>query len=400
MSRNNPSRKQSKPLATQSASVGLSVARPKFRIWLLIAGLAVLICGLWFWFSESPQSYYARGQAVLEQQPAKAEELARLAIEVSGGDFPAAQLLQCRALAATNQWDAALGGFSLIRDTGKCDPVDLADLGTKAFASQQFQLGEMALEAARRSEHPPARVFELLVPWRLQQRELTEALEMCRVWQEVNRNDPRAWAIAGDLEATNLNLSAAISDYREALRHTPAPDIEIHVRSALVQLYADIGDVAAAREHLDIVLKTGLADKNVQLKAVEVLRMEGKLDEAIREINRYLEKDGKSAEALKQRGILYLDQGEYSSAIRDLKQAVGENPFDKAAHIKLAQAYVRSGQQELAEPHFEKHRRLTAATNRILELNGQLERDPHNELLKQQLKELGREIGLEQSSEN
>jgi tetratricopeptide (TPR) repeat protein len=394
VSSSDPNRKTSKqspgPQAQRdSATRPLRVRR---RLLLLIVGL---LCagGLYLWTTESAQSYYARAIVLLAKEPEKAEQLAARAIERAGGDFPAAQLLQCRALAATNHWDTALGGFSLIRDLKQCEPQELADLGAKAFESQQYQLGEMALEAALASKSAPAEVFEILVPWRAQQGRQGQALELCRAWQTDYPNDPQAWSNAADLEASNLEVAQAISDYREALRHSPHSDLENHIRGALLGLLADSGDVSAAREQLDIVLKSGVANNSVRLKAVEILRLEGKHAEAMEEITRYLENVEKSPAALRLRGILYLDQKDYQSAICDLKQVVTDDPFDKAAHIKLAQAYLKSGQRELAEPHFQAHRRLVEATNEILEINSKLERAPHDEALRKRLRELNEIIG-------
>lgn len=377
-------------------SAGTTVMNPSGRFrwtWLLVAIFIAALVGLYFWMSRDAQYYFTQAHAALKLRPAEADRLAQLAIEQAGGDFPAAQLLQCRALAATNQWDAALGGFSLIKNPASCDPEDLVALAEIAFKSHKFQLGEMALMAALSTERPSPRVFELLVPRFLQSGQPGEALLLCRRWQKANSKDPSAWSTAADLETQNFALGAAIGDYNEALRLDPAPELERHIRSALVQLLADTGDFAGARKQLDLVLKFGSPEKAVRLKSIQILRMEGKRKEALREIEDYIQQVEKSPEVLKQRGILSLDLGDIPSAIRDLKQVVAENDFDKDAHFKLAQAYIRSGHQELAQPHLDRNRQLTEATTKILEVEDQLRTNPDNAALRTQLDGLYKQIG-------
>jgi tetratricopeptide (TPR) repeat protein len=364
--------------------------------WPFVAISVAAIGTLYFQSAESAQAYYAQAKAVFEVNPAKAERLAQLAVEKSRGHFPAAQLLQCRALAATNRWNTALGAFSLIKSTDSCDPADLVALAEVALKSQELQLAGRALDAALKAEQPPDRAFELFVPMLLLRGQMAEALAVCRNWQKLYPENPQAWAYAGDLEVKRFELGTSISDFQNALKHNPAPELERHIRTVLVQLLADTGNITGARKELDLVLKSGPVENVVRLKSVQVLRMEGKQKEALHEIEDYIKNVEKSSEALKQRGILHLDLGDNPSAIRDLKEALAADPFDKVAHFKLAQAYIRSGKADLAQPHLESQRRLTEATTKILDVEGQLQGDPKNEALKKQLEELYKTIGRKQ----
>ena len=122
--------------------------RSRRRILMLAFGAVIIVAAL-YWGWASPYSYYVRARSQLSQHPSQCERLADQAIMKAGGNYPEAQLLQCRAFAAMEEWDAALGGFSLIKDTTRCSSEALLDLGAKALEAQQLQLADRAFQAAR-----------------------------------------------------------------------------------------------------------------------------------------------------------------------------------------------------------------------------------------------------------
>lgn len=158
-------------------------------------------------------------------------------------------------------------------------------------------------------------------------------------------------------------------------------------------MLCDTGDFAGARIALNDLKSSGSLERTLQLRSVQILRAEGNLAEALQEIESYIKEYRVTAEALKQRGILYLDLGDAKAAIRDLTKSLEEDDFDKDAHIKLAQAYLKTGQKELATPHQERSRQLSEATSRIVEVTRRLEREPANQELNQEVEGLYKIIG-------
>jgi tetratricopeptide (TPR) repeat protein len=362
--------------------------------WGSAVALIGIAAGVYYWTSEDPRTYHEQAQALLDQDPAKAEQLAALAVMKAGGNFPEAQLLQSRALAATGQWAEALGGFAMIKDTTRCDPALLLDLGQHAFSSGEWKLAEMALQAAARSPGPAqSPALERLVELQLKFDLTDEALAQCRAWQRTIPDAALPWAISGDIEASRMNLGAAIADYREALKRSPSPAIEAKVRPSLAQLFVHTGDAAAARIQFDHLMKSGpLTGKN-QLSHVQLLRLEGRTDEGLAEIDKYLATEPATAEALKWRGILRFDAGRLDDALDDLKRSVELGPFDIAARHKLAQLYIQSGNAKAAQPHLEKARQMSDAADRIPELQSRLRADPENSDLLRELKKMMSLVG-------
>jgi tetratricopeptide (TPR) repeat protein len=70
--------------------------------------------------------------------------------------------------------------------------------------------------------------------------------------------------------------------------------------------------------------------------------------------------DGKFAEAHLQLGNLYSDQKQFADAIPQYITALKENPDLGDAHYRLGQAYVRTGDKQRAQEHFEIYQRVRA----------------------------------------
>lgn len=378
--------------SSASASSGGGAGHRR-RFWLLILGAGVVAGAVVYWALESPQAYYRRALPLLARQPSQCEKVAETAVLKAGGNYPAAQLLQCQALAAMGEWDAALGGFSLIRDTTACAPESLLDLGANALRANQLQLADRALLAARVPGPSFSRATELLVRLKLTLRLPDEALALCREWQAAATDAALPWAIEAEIEVSRFELAAAIADYQEALRRSPSTELERSIRTSLANLLVHTGDIAAARVQFDKLLEFGPVTGNGQLDHVQLLRMEGRFNEALSEIERYLAEVKKSPEALKRRGMIRMDLGQWDEALADLQAAAEGNEFDIGTHHLLAQILLRKGSPELAQTHLEKSRRLTEATLRISELEDLLRTDPANAEWRRELKALHQVVG-------
>lgn len=383
-----------KPPKSTWPSNSVPSRRPGRRKWIVLALVITVVAGGWVWMSMSSQADLAQARRLLPTDPAAAEQLAERAITSAGGSFPEAQLVQCRALAAMGQWDAALGGMSLIKKTSRCNPDELLDLGRQAMQAGQWQLAEISLQAvAARKSAAQSGAFELLVQLQLRFQRPAEALELCREWKRQVPDAATPWAITGDMAMASVDFGASIADYREALRRHPPQDLENQIRSSLAQILVLSGDVLAGRREFDLLMKSKPLAGKVQLAYVQLLRLEGRFDEGLAEIEQYLAKSGSNSESLRLRGILLLDVGKPDLAVADLKQSVALNPYDIGAQHKLAQAYLQTGSPESAKPHLERAQKMTDATYRISEVQQRIRAEPGNADALRELKELNTILG-------
>jgi Flp pilus assembly protein TadD len=72
--------------------------------------------------------------------------------------------------------------------------------------------------------------------------------------------------------------------------------------------------------------------------------------------------DPKFVKAFLELGILLSDQQRYKEAIQELRRAIRLEPDLAQAHYRLAQAYQRSGQKELAAREFEIFERIKSTS--------------------------------------
>lgn len=364
------------------------------RKWIVPGLILMGVLATGYWVFAPSRADLSRARALLDTDPAAAEQLAEQAVVNAGGNYPEAQLLQCRALAATGQWNAALGGMSLIQDTSQCDPEELLDLGRRAMNAGEWKLAEVSLQAASARASPAlSPALDQLVRLQLRFQRLEEAMALCRDWQQRAPDAAVPWAIAGDLEMAAVNFGAAIADYRQALHRKPPADLEYDVRSSLAQILVLSGDATAARIEFDLLMQAKPLTGKLQLSYVQLLRLEGRFDEGLAEVDRYLQRSGSNSESLKLRGILQLDVGHAELAIGDLKQSVGLNPYDIGAEHKLAQAYLQAGDGDSARPHLERARKMTDATYRISDVQQRLQANPTDPGLQQELKDLKAILG-------
>lgn len=294
----------------------------------------------------------------------------------------------------TGEWEAALGCFSLIRDLKTCDATDLLALGESALQAGEWKVAADSLNAslAKPGSHG-SRARELLVRLDLQFLRTEEALQRCREWQAAEPDAALPWAISGDIKTSRIDFASALHDYRQALQRSPSPTLQTEIRSSLAQLLVHTGDTVAARREFDDLISAGPLSGKLQLCYARLLRTEGRNSEALAEIDQHILRNGPSAESLKLRGIIHLDEGQVNDAVRDLKASVKANPFDIGAQHKLGQAYLQSGDPDTAQPHLEASRRMTEATYRISALEEDLLQDPSNDRLKRELASLRAILG-------
>jgi tetratricopeptide (TPR) repeat protein len=396
VSRSKRSSRENRPANRAPGKPSLRTRRYGMKaLGLTLLGLG--LCSLLFYQYSSrltARADYLRARESLVHDPREAERLAELAVDNAGGNYPEAQLLRCRALAMTGEWEATLGCFSLIRDFKTCAPQELVELGESAVQAGQWKVAEESLVAslAKPGSHT-SRACELLIRLDLRFRRTEDALQRCREWQVAEPMAALPWAISGDINTSRIDFASAMHDYRQALQRSPSPALQTEIRSSLAQLLIHTGETVAARREFDKLLDAGPLTGKLQLSYAQLLRTEGRNIDALAEIDQHVSRNGPSAESLKLRGIIHLDEGHVSEAVRDLKDSVKANPFDIGAQHKLAQAYLQSGDPAAAQPHSDASRKLTAATYRISEVEEQLIGDPSNSKLQGELASLRAILG-------
>jgi len=365
----------------------------KERPWVWLV-LALLVCaGLFYWRQGRPRRLFEEARAQFDAHPEQAEPLLEQSVIAAGGNFPAAQLLRCRALGATGRWDEALGLFSLIEDATTCEPRELLRLAQEAERAGVDALALRALAAADRAGPEQAAVLKQRIRLELKNGPQGEVLEQCRRLERIAPDDPFPWQVEGQILQGSKESLAAIRAYREALRRESSEQGKLAIRVELVGPLIESGELAAARQETDGLLAHPAAAEAVRMKDAYLLRLEGLTGEALAQIDRVLAKTPDSAGALMLRGILYFDLGRYAEAAEDLKRVAAAQPYNKEARYKLGQAYLKLNQPAAAAEELAASQSLTEAEIEILELEPRLRQHSGDRELLLRLAKLYEQVG-------
>ncbi|MCY2996452.1 MAG: tetratricopeptide repeat protein [Planctomycetota bacterium] len=360
---------------------------------VLGAGFLLLAAVIaWLALREDPQRTVERARKLQASDPERALRLLKSSWTVRGEYLPA-ELLRCQILTSLGRGQEAIQRFEKIHDLSACDPNDLLALAVTAQQAKVAPLAEKALLGAYRPGPQQVTVLRLLISLTYEKVDDKSVLQYCRELATLVPDDPEPWLVSAGIYHEREQVAAALDAYRQALRRNPPAKEVRRVRYQIAERSLHMGDLAAARKELDLVLADVPAAPEYQLLNAKLLRQEGKGSEAAAEVDSLLAKDPKLLDALKLRGEIDFDGGQFDRAVEDLSRVLKAKPFDREAHHKLGMAYLRLGDTAQGQTHLDTARHLTNVTIEILSLEHQLEGDPANQQIPRRLAELNEQRG-------
>jgi Flp pilus assembly protein TadD len=365
--------------------------------WLLLA--AVIGAAMFYWRQGNAARLFEAAKAEFQTHPERAEKLLEQSVIAAGGSYPEAQLLRCRALGAMGHWQEALGLFSLIDEPEQCDSRELLLLAEEAERSGIDALALLALGAADRPGPKQAVILKRRIGLELKEGSIGDLLDHCKRLERLDPEDPFPWQLEGQLMRRRKQPIAAVRAYLEALKRKPSELQRLSIRVEMVGQLIEGGDLAAAREEMDWLLGNPATAEAVRMKDAYLLRLEGRLDEALAQTDVVLAHSPDPAPALTLRGILQLDLARYAEAADDLSRVAKLQPYNKEARYKLAQAYLKLDRPDDAAKELKASQKLTEAQIEILALEPKLRQNRSDRELRDRLAKLYRQVGREDDAE-
>ncbi len=108
----------------------------------------------------------------------------------------------------------------------------------------------------------------------------------------------------------------------------------------------------AARDVYDGLLATNAANALAAKRKVSILKAQGKIKEAIAELNEYTERTQTDVTAWQELSDLYLSISKIDSAAFCLEELILHDPLNHVAHCRLGEVYYTLGSQEIARKYF------------------------------------------------
>jgi tetratricopeptide (TPR) repeat protein len=363
---------------------------------LVLAALVIAGVLLWFLTRDDPDVLAARGKSLLERDSGQAIALLERAVAAAGNDHPQAQVLLCEAYAREARWLEALGCLSLIQRKADCDSERLLALAHEALLAGEPIFAQNVLAVAQEAGATEDKVLRLEIPMRLDLRQDSAALDahyrLAQVAPEAPYPFPRA--IEARVLRNRGDVLAAIDAYQAALGEAQSQAELNLLRRDLLDLLVLKKDAAEARRQLEQLLPELSARGESPLLRAQVLRIEGRFEEALEQVETFLSHEANDARGLLLRGTVLFDLERFEAAAADLRRVVELNPRQKEAHYKLGQSLLRLARQEEGNKHLEISARLTAQTVEILNLERESAKDPQNESLRARLRELYKAVGI------
>ena len=196
-------------------------------------------------------------------------------------------------------------------------------------------------------------------------RTLDPAVEVFRAASERYPNSPRLAAGLGMALYSRANYDDAVKALLKAADLNPvdarcyyflskAYDSSPTQTEAVIQRLRRFADLQPSNAHAVFYYAMGLWKG----RRAEDGKLDGAQIESL--LRRAVALDPNFAEARLQLGNLYSDERKYSQAIPEYQRALQVNPSLADAHYRLGQAYVHTGQKELAQKEIEIYQRVRA----------------------------------------
>ncbi|HEY7309147.1 MAG TPA: tetratricopeptide repeat protein [Gemmataceae bacterium] len=217
--------------------------------------------------------------------------------------------------------------------------------------------------------HPASpRILETLAQVYVREMRLMAAMDVLSRWIVLEPQAARAWQWRGcvreQLEQPEWGI---IPDFEKAVELEPE---RWGARMHLVRLILKRNDLESARPHLEVLLRHHADNLDVQLFQAQAFHLEGRIDEAVRLLDRLLQIQPHNFDALYLGSQLACEREppRYQEAERLLRLALAERPADHSALHALYRCLEDQGKAREAAQMNDHIHAVEADLNRLMQL--------------------------------
>jgi predicted Zn-dependent protease len=339
------------------------------KVWLCSAVLVLVPAGVaagwWFYWP-----HYRLGQAERAAAAgdwARAEELLRPLVRQQPS--PGVLLLQVRALRHLGRAEEGETALAKAARAGLAEQEVRRELALLRARRGFTPAVERHLEACRQEKPDDVEVLQALAEGYAAAHRWAEADRRYTSWVELepDRRDARMCRGRLRLEAASAymvgRVADAAADFVGVLRLDPS---DYHARLYLAHCLVADARMREAKGHL-LICRQQHSDRVEPLVGLAACALEeqdwGEADRLLRAAGAL---EPQSAYVLVMRGDLCLRQDRFAEAVTFFREAVAQEPGNKGAHLKLAQALRQTNRPEEAQAHMGIYQRLSAAKDATL----------------------------------
>lgn len=315
----------------------------RWKRYCLISAFGLVCIGLLFRRQEGPDDLLRKG--LRSNRLEEKIQLLRRSVDAAGGDYPRAEIELCLALAKHKDWQSFNDRFRVLDLTEYTGP-DLLVLARSCVEGRQWNAAEATLTAAQGTTHSREDYLVIYCGLLAGNHRVRDWLSSAEELTRLQPEKAQYWWQLASIHEQRQNTLAAIDVYQAAIRQS-LPELEIsRMRYRILDHSINVGDSAMAREQFHIVSKEVASDPRIDVYEARLCHLEGRPTEALIALERALRVLGDVPEALRLRGILYLELGKPDRAAADLTRVIRFLPEDEVAFFNLALAFKRMGQNQ------------------------------------------------------
>jgi tetratricopeptide (TPR) repeat protein len=258
----------------------------------------------------------------------------------------------------------------LVRDKELDGVTEALQMEWMLLRCERGEVDELApalLDAVAR-DHPAAvDILESMARVYMTQTRYLEALGVLNKWIDRAPDAPRALDWRGWVNNQLDHRGQAIDDYLRALELRPA---RASVRLRLAQILVESSRYTEALPHLERLRAEGHPDPDGAVALAACRVVQGRTDEARQLLDAVLATTPDHFAALRQRGNLERDAGQYAESERWLRKALEQKPLDPLAryslHLTLLAQPDRQAEAESERLRWEQDRQVTVRLTRLI----------------------------------
>jgi len=264
------------------------------------------------------------------------------------------------------------------RRLGDHPDVELEQLLLAVQLGHASELVESSLyRRAQRDVAHRALILEALAVAALASYRIDKARALLDEWLQDGSPDPRPyfWRGLALQQMGGYQEDAALADFRRAVQLHPDYD---EARRRLGLLLVKKNAHAEAGSHFKQLLARNENDVTAWVGLAKVEAAAGANETARTYLQKALQLQGDSVDALRELGILTLNEGNAEGALPLLARAYQLDPSDPYTSYNLFRCYQQLGRESEAQQQKAQHEALAARHERTLKLLAELQSRPHD----------------------
>jgi tetratricopeptide (TPR) repeat protein len=239
----------------------------------------------------------------------------------------------------------------------------LYSLGMLESAQGNYDAAVTNLKQARaRDPHSPSILAHLILN-AMRARQTETAVDAAKELLQLHPDDPESLYLLGAASLQKGSLGSAqgaLERFRQQRPNDPRGCLVLGI------VFAGLpGQHQKARDQFEQCLKLDPTNVEPKYQLGVLFKSEGEVKKAIQMFEEVTSQSSKHANALRDLGGLYLQNGDEAKARVTLERAVALNPEDAETHFLLSRAYSLTGERILARQHLDLFEKLKGQRKKL-----------------------------------